>query len=103
MDINLSIAVHALLMHILASLSVDEILLLRYINWFTNFCGNISSSSSHAASTDFSLAIQTNHPSLPVGLLDYILCPYRAVVCMFFLVDQHWRTHVNGSIGKCHL
>ena len=27
-----------------------------------------------------SLAILLYHPSLPVGLLDNILCPYRAVV-----------------------
>ena len=34
---NLSIVVHALPMHILTSLSVDEILLPRYMNWSTNF------------------------------------------------------------------
>ena len=37
--INLSVAVHALPMQMLTSLSVDEILLLRYINWFINFRG----------------------------------------------------------------
>ena len=34
---NLSIVVHASLMHMLTSLSVDEILLPRYMNWTTNF------------------------------------------------------------------
>ena len=34
---NPLITVHALPMHILISLSVDEILLLRYRNWFMNF------------------------------------------------------------------
>ena len=36
---NLSIAVYAFPMRSLASLSVDEILLLRYVNWSTNFRG----------------------------------------------------------------
>ena len=35
--INLSIAIRAFFMHILTYLSVDEILLLRYMNWSTNF------------------------------------------------------------------
>ena len=39
---NLSIAVHAFPMCILASLSVDEILLLRYVKWFTNFRGSFN-------------------------------------------------------------
>ena len=34
---KLSIAVHALPMHMLTLLSVDEILLPRYMNWSTNF------------------------------------------------------------------
>ena len=34
---NLSIAFHALLMCMLTSLSVDEILLPRYVNWSNNF------------------------------------------------------------------
>ena len=34
---NLSIAIHALLMRMLTSLSVDEILLLRYANWSSYF------------------------------------------------------------------
>ena len=36
---NLSIVVHTLLMHILTSLFVNEMLLLRYMNWSTNFRG----------------------------------------------------------------
>ena len=42
----------------------------------------------------------TNHPyhlSLPAGLLVYILCSYRAVVGMFFLVVQHLHIHVKIS------
>ena len=34
---KLSIAVHLFAMHVLTSLSVDEILLPKYVNWFTNF------------------------------------------------------------------
>ena len=34
---NLSIRIHALLMHMLTSLLVDEILLPRYTNWSTDF------------------------------------------------------------------
>ena len=37
--INLSKAVLALPMHMLTLLSVDEILLLGYVNWSTNFRG----------------------------------------------------------------
>ena len=37
MAINLSIAVYALSMCVLILLSVDEILLLKYMNWSTNF------------------------------------------------------------------
>ena len=36
---NLSIPVHALPMCLLTSLSVDEILLPKYVNWFINFRG----------------------------------------------------------------
>ena len=36
---NLSVAVHTLPMCILIRLSVDEILLPRYVNWSTNFRG----------------------------------------------------------------
>ena len=39
------------------------------------------------------------HTSLPVSLLDYILCPYRDIVCKFLLVGHHWQVHVKGSIG----
>ena len=37
MSDNLSIAVHAFMKHMLTSLSVDEILLLSYVDWYTNF------------------------------------------------------------------
>ena len=60
------------------------------------------SSSSFAASRDFSnslsLAIHPYHLSFPAGLLDYILCLYRAVVGKFLLVGQHWHIHVKGTI-----
>ena len=36
---NLSIAFLAIAKHMLTSLSVDEILLMRYVNWSTNFRG----------------------------------------------------------------
>ena len=36
---NLSVEVHAFPMRMLISFSVDEILQLRYVNWFTNFRG----------------------------------------------------------------
>ena len=36
---NQSIAIHAFPMHMLILLSVDEILLLRYVKGFTNFRG----------------------------------------------------------------
>ena len=36
---NLSTAVNALLMRMLTSLSADEILLSRYVNWSNNFIG----------------------------------------------------------------
>ena len=39
-------------------------------------------------------------PSLPAGLLDYLLCPYQAVVDKFLLVSQHLHIHVKGSIGE---
>ena len=34
-------------------------------------------------SVSVSLAIRLYHPLLPVGLLDYTLCPYRAIVDKF--------------------
>ena len=37
----MSIAEHTFSIHILTLLSVDEILLLRYMNWFTNFWGRV--------------------------------------------------------------
>ena len=49
------------------------------------------------------LSIRPYHPSLLVGLPNYILCPHRAVVDKFLLNGQHWYIHVKGSIGECHL
>ena len=40
---------------------------------------------------------------LPVGLLDCILCPYRAVVDKFELVTQHLPICVKRSRGACRL
>ena len=70
----------------------------------------ISSSSSSSACrticTDFpnplSLAICLYHPSLPVGLLDYILCPYIAIVDGF-LVGQHMHVRLKASLWERHL
>ena len=39
MVVNLLMTVHALPMRVLTLISVDEILLLRYMNWSTNFRG----------------------------------------------------------------
>ena len=49
----------------------------------------ISSSSSCTTSMDFpdSLANCPHHPSLPAGPPDDIMCPYRVVVDMFFVID----------------
>ena len=48
-----------------------------------------------------SLSIRLYRPSLPAGLLDYILCSYRAVV-KFLLVVQYLHVRVKGSIGERH-
>ena len=47
-----------------------------------------------------SLTIRPDHPSFLVGLLDYVLSPYRVVVGKFLLVDQHWHFCVKGSIRE---
>ena len=58
----------------------------------------INMSLSYAASMDFdSFAIHPNHPLIPAGLLDCILCPYGAVV-KFLLVGQHLHVCQKGSI-----
>ena len=60
-------------------------------------------------STDFPdylsiyLSIYPYNLSLPVGLLDYILCLHRAAVGKFRLVGQHWQVHVKDSIRERHL
>ena len=51
----------------------------------------------------FSLTIHLYHPSLPVGLLDYIPCPYRAVVDKCLLINKHLYVRVKGSIGEYRL
>ena len=43
------------------------------------------------------LVIRPYHPLLPAGPLDYILCPYRAVVLKFLSVSQHWHICVQGG------
>ena len=41
--------------------------------------------------------------SLAARLPNNILCPRRAVVGKFLLVDQHWNDHVKRSIGEHYL
>ena len=48
-------------------------------------------------------AIRLSHPSLPAGLLDYTLCPYRGVVDKFWLIVQHFHVCVKSSIGDRRL
>ena len=50
-----------------------------------------------------SFAICHYHPSLLEGPLNYILCPYRAVVDKFLSVFQHLHVNVKGSIGERHI
>ena len=59
-------------------------------------------SSCRAASTDFidSLGIRLYHPSLPTCPLDYIVCPYRAVIDRLRLVVQHFLVRMKGSTGE---
>ena len=58
--------------------------------------------SCHAANLDFhdSLSTLVYYPSLPAGLLDYFLYPYRTVVDKFLLVSQHLHIRVSGSIRE---
>ena len=51
-------------------------------------------------SPTYFLAIHSYYPSLPAGLLDYILCPCKTVVCEFFSVSQHWPIRVLDSMGE---
>ena len=44
-----------------------------------------------------SFSICLYHLSLLAALLNWILCPYRAVVGMFLLVNQHWHVHRRTS------
>ena len=54
-------------------------------------------------SLTLSFAMRPNHPSRPAGLLDYILCPYRAVTDKFLLVRQHSHDRVKLSNEDRHL
>ena len=54
-------------------------------------------------SLTLSLDIRSYHPSLPAGLLNYILCSRKVVVGRFLLVSQNRQLHVKGSIGEHHL
>ena len=45
-----------------------------------------------------SLTIYPYYSFLLPGLLDYILCLYRAVVGKLLLVSQYWHVHVKGSL-----
>ena len=58
------------------------------------------SDSVSSLSVSVSLAICLYHPSLPVGLLDYIQFPYRAIVHKFLLVVQQLHVRVKGGIGE---
>ena len=54
-------------------------------------------------SLTLSLAIHLYHPSFLTDPLDYILCPYRAVIDRFQLVIQHLHIRVKGPIEERHL
>ena len=50
-----------------------------------------------------SLASRLYLPSYLTGLLEYILCPYRAVGDNFQPLVQYLLVRVMGSTGECHL
>ena len=50
-----------------------------------------------------SLPIRPDHPSLPVGLSDYILYLRRGVVGMLLLVCHHWRISLLGVYRRTPL
>ena len=65
---NLSIAVHPFSMCTLTSLPVDEILLLRYVNWFANFRGlqlRVEMATSCLKHMNFVLSTLMSSPMLP--------------------------------------
>ena len=80
---------------------------LIYISISISLSIYISSSSSSSLvllawiSLTLSNAIYLYHPSLPAGLLECILCPYRAVEDK--LVVQHLHVCVKGFIEECCL
>ena len=49
------------------------------------------------------LSILPYHRSLPTGLPNNIVCPFRAVVGKFLLVGQHRHVNVKKSIGNRYL
>ena len=67
--------------------------------FFSNSKRNITSSSSHTVSTDFpdTLSTRPQHPSLPAGPPNYILCPHKALINQFLLLSQRWCVHVLGG------
>ena len=50
-----------------------------------------------------SLSLCLYHPSLPVSLLDNIMCPYWVVIGKILLVNQHLHVRVKGFIGELRL
>ena len=48
------------------------------------------------------LSIRPYYLSLLAGLLNYILCPHKAVVGNFFLVNQHWHVYLLRENVTCH-
>ena len=71
-----------------------------YFLWFQVIC-NTNISSSSCCKHRFlwlSLTISLWRPLLPTGPLDYILCPYRAILDKFFLIVQHLHVRMKGYI-----
>ena len=54
-------------------------------------------------SFSLSLSIHLNHPSLPAGLLTFILYSYRAAVDKFLFVGHHLHIGAKGFIVECCL
>ena len=50
-----------------------------------------------------SLSIRPYHPLFLAGFPNCLLCLYRPDVHKFWLIDQFWHVHVQGSIEVCHL
>ena len=75
--------------------------------FLTQLCDNpiSSSSSNHAASTNFSdsPSIRSYLPSLSAGPPYNILCLHKTVIGKFLLVVQHWHVHMKRFIRERHL